>query len=85
MAILNLENIAEARAFFRDLLTLAEITDIANRWKVARMLHVKVSYQTIQRTLGVSSASVARTQKTLMRGVGGYQILLRKIEEKHRK
>lgn len=85
MAILHLENIAEARAFFRDLLTLSEMTDLANRWKVARMLHVKVSYKNIQRALGISSASVARTQRTLMRGVGGYQIILRKLKEKYQK
>jgi TrpR-related protein YerC/YecD len=85
MAILHLDNIAEARAFFRDLLSVREINDLANRWKIARMLHVKVSYQNIQRTLGVSSASVARTQRTLMRGVGGYQIILRKMDEKYHK
>lgn len=82
MAILHLDTIAEARAFFRDLLTIGEINDFANRWKIARMLHIKVPYQKIQRVVGVSSASVARTQKTLMRGVGGYQIVLRKMDEK---
>ena len=82
MAILHLDNIAEARAFFRDLLTMREMHDFANRWKMARMLHIKVPYKKIQQTLKASSASVARTQQTLMRGVGGYQIILRKIDEK---
>ncbi len=83
MAILHLDNIAEARAFFRDLLTIGEVNDLANRWKMARMLHIKVPYKKIQNVAGVSSATVARTQKTLMRGVGGYQIILRKMDEKH--
>ncbi len=84
MAILHLDNIAEARAFFRDLLTIGEMNDLATRWKMARMLHIKVPYKKIQRIAQVSSASVARTQRTLMRGVGGYQIVLRKIDEKCR-
>jgi len=44
LALLELKNLAEARAFFGDLFTEKEIKETANRWKVAKMLDFGVGF-----------------------------------------
>lgn len=45
--ILALKNLKEAKAFFRDLLTEAELDEFGNRWLAAKMLNSGVSYNHI--------------------------------------
>lgn len=78
-AILSLRNAAEAKRFFRDLLTEAELKEFANRWKVARMLARGVSYVEIEKGTGMSSTTIARIQKWLKKGKGGYRLMLRRL------
>lgn len=79
-AILSLENRAEARAFFRDLLTEEEIVEFANRWRVAQLLDEGVAYTKIQDTTGMSSTTVARISKWLTSGMGGYAAMIKKMK-----
>ena len=72
-AILSLKNEKEADKFLRDLLTEAEISEFANRWKAARMLDEKVQYEIIVRETGMSSTTIARISKWLNNGMGGYK------------
>lgn len=84
-AILLLKNADECRRFFRDLLTEAEIKEFANRWKVAQMLNKKVSYEEIEKETGMSSTTVARVQKWLTKGKGGYRLMLKRLKTKNQK
>lgn len=78
-AILALKNIDEARKFFRDLLTEKEILEFANRWKVAQMLARKVPYAKIEKETGMSSTTIARVQKWLTKGMGGYGLAIERL------
>ena len=42
--ILALQDMSEAKSFFRDLLTENELNEFASRWKAAQMLNDKISY-----------------------------------------
>lgn len=82
-AILLLKTQKEAQAFFRDLLTENEIAEFANRFKVARLLTKKKSYITIVKQTGMSSTTIARIQKWLTNGMGGYQNIIQKLSPYH--
>ena len=79
-AILSLRNDDEARKFFRDLLTEAEINEFAKRWQVARLLNENVQYETITAQTGMSSTTIARISKWLNNGRGGYKLLLNRVK-----
>lgn len=81
-AILLLRNVGEARRFFRDLLTEQEIIEFGQRWKVARLLSRDVPYARIVRETGMSSTTVARVQRWLRRGMGGYRLVLKRLGNK---
>ena len=79
-AILRLENLDEARRFFRDLLTKKEIIEFGQRWKVARMLDKGIKYTKIEQETGMSSTTISRIQKWLKKGRGGYKLMLKRIK-----
>lgn len=73
-AVLSLRDSDEIAAFFRDLLTEAELTEFANRWAAVGMLREGKPYLEISRTLGMSTTTVARVAHWLNHGMGGYRI-----------
>jgi TrpR-related protein YerC/YecD len=77
-AILELRSLQEARQFFRDLLTEKEIIEFGQRWKVARMLSEEIPYTRIEKETGMSSTTIARVQRWLKRGMGGYKLMLKR-------
>lgn len=77
-AVLTLRNGAEARKFFRDLLTETEIKEFAERWKAARMLAGGVPYTHIIEKTGLSSTTVARVARWVKKGTGGYRLALKR-------
>jgi TrpR-related protein YerC/YecD len=79
-AITRLDSLEECRKFFRDLLTETEIRELAERWKVARMLWQGVPYTTIEQETGLSSRTIARVHKWLKQGKGGYTMMLRRLD-----
>ena len=81
-AILELKNEDECKKFLRDLLTEKEIKEFTNRWKVARMLERKLPYETIEKETGMSSTTVARVNKWLTNGKGGYKLILKRLRTK---
>ena len=78
-AILNLENIGEARAFLGDLLTVKEFNEISNRWKVARMLYAGLKWSRVERLSGVSSATIAKVHRNINSVNGGYKLMFEKL------
>ena len=59
-AILRLESVDEASAFFRDLCTLGELHDMAQRWAVVRLLDSGMHYAEISSRTGASPATISR-------------------------
>ena len=82
-AVLSLKNESECRKFLRDLLTEAEIKEFANRWKVAQMLDKKIDYKTIEKETKMSSTTIARINKWLKNGMGGYRLMLKRLASHH--
>ena len=83
-AILRLRNNAEAEQFFRDLLTAPEIKTFAMRWKVAKMLDSGETYENIEKQTGMSSTTIARINRWLEYGEGGYKLLLQRTKRSNR-
>lgn len=80
-AILKLENLAEAKKFFRDLLTESEISEFSKRFQAARMLIDKRPYTQIVAETGLSSTTVARISKWLSEGMGGYKLIIERTKK----
>ena len=71
-AILRLDTVDEASAFFRDLCTLGELHDMAQRWAVVRLLDRGMHYAEISNRTGASTATITRIAQWLRHGEGGY-------------
>lgn len=78
-AILRLETVEEAARFFRDLCTLGELHDMAQRWAVVRLLDEGLHYAEISRRTGASTATITRIAAWLHHGEGGYRLLLDRL------
>ena len=83
-AILRLDDVAETERFFRDLCTLTELRDMAQRWGVARLLDAGLHYAEISRRTGASTATITRIASWLNHGEGGYRAMLDKLDAKAR-
>ena len=79
-AILRLEDADEAERFFRDLCTLSELRDMAQRWAVVRLLDSGLHYAEISRLTGASTATITRIASWLNHGEGGYRAMLDKLD-----
>ena len=80
-AVLRLETRDEAEQFFRDLCTLGEIHDLAQRWAVVRMLDAGLHYAEISSLSGASTATITRIASWLNHGEGGYRLMLERLRE----
>ena len=78
-AILKLKTKAEARRFFRDLLTEDELAEFGNRWLAARLLAKGVSYTKIADRTRLSSRTIARVSKWLNTGKDGYKLMIARL------
>jgi TrpR-related protein YerC/YecD len=80
-AVLRLDTRAEAESFFRDLCTLGELRDMAQRWAVVRLLDQGMHYAEISRRTGASTATITRIASWLNHGEGGYRLMLERTRE----
>ncbi len=78
-ALLGLETSDEAAAFLRDLCTLGELRDLAQRWAVVRRLDAGEHYAAISRETGASTATITRIASWLNHGEGGYRAALARL------
>ena len=81
-ALLALADREEAAAFLRDLCTLGEIHDLAQRWAVVRLLDEGLHYSEISRRTGASTATITRIASWLHHGEGGYARALEKARSR---
>jgi len=84
-AILSLEDRGEAARFLRDLCTLGEIHDMAQRWAVVRLLDDGLHYAEISKRTGASTATITRIASWLRHGEGGYRLILDRLKQQGRK
>lgn len=82
-AVVSIKDPKEAAAFFRDLLTVAELTEFANRWQMVKYLvEGKLSYAEIAKKLNTSTTTVTRVSHWLHHGMGGYEAVAKRIFKK---
>ena len=58
--------------FFIDLCTIKEIKEMSKRFKAANMLYSGYNFNEIIKETGISAATLARVNKALQYGSGGY-------------
>lgn len=81
--ILRLENINEARAFFRDLCTIKELEAMSERWAIVNLLNSALTYREIANKLKASATTVSRVASWLNGAIGGYRLALTKTNHHH--
>lgn len=74
-----IESYGEAKAFFRDLLSLKERAMLARRLQVAVMLIEGYTYSEIGKTLKISNSTIANVQKWLTLGGQGYKTIVERL------
>ncbi len=82
-AILSLNSVKEAEAFFRDLCTVEEIEDMTDRWQIVKLINKGKPYRKIAQRLKTSTTTVARVASWLRGGKGGYRLVLDRQKSHH--
>lgn len=82
-AFLSLENVEDCYRLFEDLFTIREVQDLSQRLEVARMLSQRATYTEIVDKTGVSTATIGRVNRALNYGAGGYERVLKKLDEEN--
>ena len=77
-ALLCLETKNECYAFLEDICTVKEVSDLAQRLAVAKMLNEGFNYNEIAAKTGASSATISRINKCYEYGTGGYKLVIDK-------
>ena len=80
-AVLSLKDRDECYAFFDDICTIQEITDMAQRLDTAFLIDEGISYQKISDLIGVSTATISRVSRCLNYGAGGYRAVIDRMKE----
>jgi len=78
--VLALDDREDALRFLRDLCTVGELHDLAQRWAVVRMLDAGLHYAEISRRSGASTATITRIASWLHHGEGGYRAQLDRLK-----
>ncbi len=79
--LLRLGSREDAERFLRDLCTLGELRDMAQRWAVVRLLDAGMHYAEISKRTGASTATITRIASWLNHGEGGYRLMLERYRE----
>ena len=80
-SFMNLESIDECYAYFEDLCTIKELSDMSQRLDTAILLSEGKSYQQILAQVDISTATIGRVSKSLNYGTGGYRATIDKLKE----
>ncbi|WP_343344757.1 YerC/YecD family TrpR-related protein [Sphingomicrobium sp. XHP0239] len=81
VALASLDRAEEIAALLDDLTTPAELTAMAERWHVARLLaDGSLTYRQIHDVTGVSTTTITRVARFLKGGdAGGYRLTLERL------
>lgn len=80
-ALLTLRDVEECYRFFSDLCTYGEVQAMSQRLEVAKKLREGMTFSKVSAETGVSSATIARVNKELHYGAGGYQMIFDRLRE----
>ncbi len=80
-ALLSLKTEEECEKFLTDLMTVREISSMAQRITVAKLLQDKKTFSEIEEATGMSSATIARINKCLQYGADGYTLVLERMNK----
>lgn len=70
------------RTLFTDVFTAKELEELANRWKIIKLLKKHTPHSEVALELGVGIATVTRGAKTLVNPNGGFNQLFKLYESK---
>ncbi len=79
-AVLKLQTLEEAAAFFADIGTISELKAMAQRLEVARLLQTGATYAQIEGQTGASTATISRVKRFLHYGAGGYRLIFSRLD-----
>ncbi|MBO5417728.1 MAG: helix-turn-helix domain-containing protein [Clostridia bacterium] len=80
-AVLSLETKEDCEKFFEDICTINELISIAQRLEVAKLLNEGLTFSVIAEKTGASTATIARVNKCIRYGAGGYSLVLGEKED----
>jgi len=81
-AIAAIRDAEEAKQFFEDLCTPAELQSMADRWRVVGPIKQGIPYRTIYEQTGVSVTTIGRVARCLTQGEGGYNLIFDRVKRK---
>ena len=81
-SMLKLRDRDEILDYFYDIMSVKEIKNLAMRIKIARLLGENCSYKEIERSTGISSATIAKMSKNLNYGSGGLIKVINRMSRK---
>jgi len=81
-AITSVETVEECIKLFDDLLSIAELRAMEQRYQVARMLDNGMVYSAILEKTGASSATISRVNRSLQSGGDGYRTVFARTEHR---
>lgn len=81
-AILSLESMEECEAFFEDLCTINELISMMQRYQVAKMLDIDMTYSDIARETSASTTTISRVNRALNYGANGYRTVIDRMKDK---
>lgn len=80
-AVLSLQSVEECYAFFEDLCTMKELSDMSQRFQAARLLLQGSTYDQIVKEVEISTATISRINRCIQYGEGGYQTVIERMEQ----
>ena len=75
-ALVSIDDREAMLAFLRDICSFNELSTLAQRLEVARLVDAGIPYAEIARRLGASTATVTRVAQWVRHGQGGYRAVL---------
>lgn len=82
-AVLSLETKEDCYTFFKDLCTMKELNDMAQRFVAGCMLLDGKTYEQIVKTAEISTATISRINRCIQNGEGGYLMCKERINKKY--
>ena len=79
-AITTLETVDECIKLFDDLLSIAELRAMEQRYQVAKMLNEGMVYSAILEKTGASSATISRVNRSLQNAGEGYRTIFARMK-----
>lgn len=74
-AIASITHPAEAKKFFQDIATPAELQAFSDRWLAYKHLREGKSFRAISQQTGISVTTIGRVSRCMTYGSGGYEAI----------